>query len=272
MVVTYPLNDADFGAADAELFHCTRTSGVFDGGDFECSVTGADNNVTVGEGIGWIRNAKFTGKVVALKEPIVLNLGVADATYPRIDAVALQFDANANKTEVVVIPGTPAANPEPPEPIRAAGIYELHLYHVRREVGAAAIPVSALADVRMNSKYCGLMQDDVTPKTEDGPKSVDGIDMNTVKVPGKYYGSTMLNAGEAGISVFDVEAYSPEWLVQTQKRIAGNGIVRLYIRSFYNGTSWGPWRPILTNILPESMVSAEAPASGVKNQLHFVEV
>ena len=101
---------------------------------------------------------------------------------------------------------------------------------------------------------------------------VDGIDMNTVKVPGKYYGSTMLNAGEAGISVFDVEAYSPEWLVQTQKRIAGNGIVRLYIRSFYNGTSWGPWRPILTNILPESMVSAEAPASGVKNQLHFVEV
>lgn len=103
-------------------------------------------------------------------------------------------------------------------------------------------------------------------------KSVDGIDMNTVKVPGKYYGSTMLNAGEAGISVFDVETYSPDWLVQTQKRIADNGIVRLYIRSFYNGASWGPWRPILTNILPESMVSAEAPASGVKNQLHFVEV
>lgn len=164
MVVTYPLNNVDFGAADAELFHCTRTSGIFDGGDFECSVTGADNNVTVGEGIGWIRNAKFSGKVVALKEPMILNLGVADATYPRIDTVALQFDANANKTEVVVIPGTPATNPEPPEPIRAAGIYELHLYHVRREAGATTISVGSLTDIRMDSKYCGLMQDDVTPR------------------------------------------------------------------------------------------------------------
>jgi hypothetical protein len=82
----------------------------------------------------------------------------------------------------------------------------------------------------------------------------------------------MTNSGESGISVFDVEAYSPDWLVQTQKRIAGNGIVRLYIRSFYNGTTWGLWRPILTNILPESMLSSEAPENGVKNQLHFVEV
>lgn len=164
MVRTYPLNDADYSAEDAELFHCTRTSGVFDGGDFECSVTGADNSVTVGVGIAWIRNAKFRGKVAALQEPMFLNLGVADAAYPRIDAVAIQFDANANKTEIVAIHGTPAANPEPPEPIRMESLYELHLYHVRREAGATAIPVGSLTDVRMNEKYCGLMQDDVTPR------------------------------------------------------------------------------------------------------------
>lgn len=164
MVRTYPLNNVDYSAEDAELFHCTRTSGVFDGGDFECGVTGADNNVTVGEGLAWIRNAKFRGKAVAVDAPLILNLGVADATYPRIDAVAIRFDANANQTEVVVIPGTPATNPEPPEPIRAAGIYELHLYHVRREAGATAISVGSLTDIRMNEKYCGLMQDDVTPR------------------------------------------------------------------------------------------------------------
>ena len=164
MVVTYPLNDIDYGMQDAELFHCTRTSGVFDGDDFTCRATGADNNVTVEEGIGWIRNAKFAGKVVALKEPMVLDMGVADATYPRIDAVALRFDANANKTMVVAIHGRAAANPEPPEVVRTEGVYELHLCHVRREAGATAISVGNLTDIRMNEKYCGLMQDDVTPR------------------------------------------------------------------------------------------------------------
>jgi hypothetical protein len=164
MVVTYPLNNTNFGATDAELFHCTRTSGVFDGDDFFCIATGADNNVTVGEGIGWIRNTRFSGKVVALKEPMILDLGVADATYPRIDAVALRFDANANKTMVVAIHGRAAANPEPPEVVRTEGVYELHLCHVRREAGATAISVGSLTDIRMNEKYCGLMQDDVTPR------------------------------------------------------------------------------------------------------------
>lgn len=164
MVVTYPLNNADFGATDAELFHCTRTSGVFDGNDFSCIATGADNNVTVGEGIGWIRNTRFSGKVVALKEPVILDLGVADATYPRIDAVALRFDANANKTMVVAIHGRAAADPEPPEVVRTEGIYELHLCHVRRGAGTTAISVGSLTDIRMNEKYCGLMQDDVTPR------------------------------------------------------------------------------------------------------------
>lgn len=103
-------------------------------------------------------------------------------------------------------------------------------------------------------------------------KSVDGVDMNTVKSAGWYYGSTMTNSGESGRSVFNVEEYSPDWLTQTQKRIDDDGTVRLYIRSFYNGTAWSTWQPILTNILPDSMLSAAAPETGVRNQLHFVEV
>lgn len=163
MLTTYPMNNTDYGAEDAELFHCTRTSGIFDGGDFECSVTGADNNVTVGIGIGWIRNAKFKGKVIALREEITLDLGVADATYPRIDAVVLQFDATTG-TDVIVKHGTAAASPVPPEVVQTEAVYELHLYHVRREAGATSVPVGALTDVRQNKAYCGLMQDDVTSR------------------------------------------------------------------------------------------------------------
>ena len=58
-LITYPLDNKDYEAQDAELFHCTRTSGIFDGDDFACSVNGADNYVTVGIGIGWIRNSAF---------------------------------------------------------------------------------------------------------------------------------------------------------------------------------------------------------------------
>jgi hypothetical protein len=163
MLTTYPMNDRDYGMEDAELFHCTRSSGVFDGNDFECTATGADNTVTVNAGIAWIRNARFRGKVAALRQPMVLDMGVANAGNPRIDAIVLRYEENVG-TSIVAKMGIAAANPLPPEVVRTEAVYELHLYHIRREAGAAAIPAGSLTDVRANGKYCGLMQDDVTPR------------------------------------------------------------------------------------------------------------
>lgn len=168
-LITYPLDDKDYEAQDAELFHCTRTSGIFDGDDFACSVNGADNYVTVGIGIGWIRNSRFSGKAIALKNALTLDMGVADTTYPRIDAVVIQFDANANDTDIVVKRGTAAKTPTPPKVVQTESVYELHLCHVRREAGATSIPVSALEDLRQNGTYCGVMQDDVSPKDGAAP-------------------------------------------------------------------------------------------------------
>ena len=100
--ITYPLNNIDYTAEDAELFHCTRTSGIWAEDSFPISVTGADNSVTVGKGLAWINNEEFSGKVTALKSAEVLDMGVADGTYPRIDVVAIQFNANNNETDIVV--------------------------------------------------------------------------------------------------------------------------------------------------------------------------
>lgn len=220
-LTTYPLNNKDFGAADVELFHCTRTSGVFDGTDFVCSVTGADNKVTVSEGVGWIRNSRFSGKVIALKAALTLDLGVADSTYPRIDAVAIQFDAIANETDIVVLPGTPAADPVPPGVIQTEAQYELHLCHVRREAGAATISVGDLTDIRMDSKYCGLMQDDVTPRgaaitekelpvvpmTKGGTGAQNGADGLAALLAAGYM---RLSAKQIVASVDDIPADAPE--------------------------------------------------------------
>lgn len=159
---TYPLDNVDYAAEDAELFHCTRSSGIYANDDFDYSVTGADNTITIGVGLGWIRNSKFSGKVVALKAALALDMGLPDAVYPRIDAVVIQFDANKNGTEIVVKKGVAATAPVPPVVSRTEALYELHLYHVRREPGVAAVTASGITDLRMDTNYCGLMADSVT--------------------------------------------------------------------------------------------------------------
>ena len=161
-LTTYPLNNIEYSAEDAELFHVTRTSGVYAKNSFDYSVTGADNKIVIGTGIGWIKNSEFSGKVIALKERISLDMGVADSVYPRIDAVVIQFDANLNETNIIVKNGTASSEPIPPEVSRDEAVYELHLYHVKREAGSLSITPSNITDLRLISSYCGLMADSIT--------------------------------------------------------------------------------------------------------------
>ena len=160
--ITYPLNNIDYTAEDAELFHCTRTSGIWAEDSFPISVTGADNNVTIGTGIAWINNEEFSGKVAALKSAEVLDLGIADSVYPRIDVIAIQYSANNNATDVIVKNGTPATNPVRPAIVRTGAIYELYLASIYRPAGATAITASNITDLRMDKTVCGLMADSVT--------------------------------------------------------------------------------------------------------------
>ena len=166
-IITYPLNNIEYTAEDAELYHATRTSGVFANDDFPITVSGDGNVVTIGEGIGWIRNSKFSGKVVANKQEMSLDLGLPHETYPRIDAIVLQFNANANASEIIVKNGTAQSSPVPPEVVRTESVYELHLYHVYREAGAASVTSNNVTDLRANGTYCGLMADDVTMLGDD---------------------------------------------------------------------------------------------------------
>lgn len=161
-IITYPLNGIEYTAEDAELYHATRTSGVFANDDFPITVSGDGNIVTIGDGIGWIRNTKFSGKVVANDGEMTLDLGLPHATYPRIDAVVLQFSANANGSNIIVKNGTAMTDPTPPEVVRTESVYELHLYHVYRPAGATSIVVSNVTDLRLDETYCGLMRDGVT--------------------------------------------------------------------------------------------------------------
>lgn len=161
-LITYPLNNIEYSAEDAELFHVTRTSGVYAKNSFDYSVTGENNTIVINNGIGWIKNSEFAGKVIALKENISLDMGVSDSVYPRIDAIVIQFDSNKNETNIIAKQGTAASSPIAPSVIQTESVYELHLYHVRREAGSLYISPSNITDLRLNSSYCGLMADSVT--------------------------------------------------------------------------------------------------------------
>lgn len=158
---TYPLNMIDYEAEDAELFHCTRTSGVWAEDSFTITNIG-NNKITVGEGIAWIKNDKFAGKVSALKTPYTVDMGIADGTYPRIDVIAIQFSVNKNATEIVVKKGTPARTPVRPKPVRNGSIYELFLCSVLRPAGSTSISTSNITILRLDETVCGLMADSVT--------------------------------------------------------------------------------------------------------------
>lgn len=161
-LVTYPLDNTDYSMEDAALFHCTRTTGIYADNDFTFSVSGADNTITLGVGIAWMRMSRFKGVVAALKTETAVNLGLPDPVYPRIDHVVIQYDANKNVTEIVVKNGTAASNPQPPERSTSEALYEIHLAEVRREPGATAVTARNVTDLRLNENYCGIMAESVT--------------------------------------------------------------------------------------------------------------
>lgn len=161
-ITVYPLNDIDYTAEDVAIYNSTRTSGIYAGDDFAISMTGADNTISIDVGLAWMRLSKFNGVALALKAKTAIDMGIPDATYPRIDALVLQFDANKNGAEIVSKSGAASSSPRPPALSQTEALYELHLLHVLRQPGATSITAADVTDLRMDEAYCGLMADSVT--------------------------------------------------------------------------------------------------------------
>lgn len=161
-ITVYPLDDIDYVAADVSTYLSTRTSGIYAGDDFAISMTGSDNTISIDTGLAWMRLSKFNGIAVAVKAKTSVDMGIPDATYPRIDALVLRFDANKNGAELIAKSGIASSNPQPPTVSQTEALYELHLLHILRQPGAASITAADVTDLRLDEGYCGLMADAVT--------------------------------------------------------------------------------------------------------------
>lgn len=161
-LVTYPLNGIEYTAEDAELYNAVRTSGVFHSDDFVASAAGQGNLVAVSPGIGWIKNTKFSGKVIALRDEDFVELPIAHESLDRIDAVLLRFDAAENSTKLTYRTGSPSSDPIEPEIERNESVYELHLCHVYRKAGAQFVGDEDITDVRGEPAYCGFVSNGIS--------------------------------------------------------------------------------------------------------------
>ena len=184
-MITYPLNNIQYSAEDAELYNSVRTSGVFDGdSDFSISIV-SGLKVLVNSGIAWIQNAKFKGKVVALKNAQEITLPNPPTSNSRYDVIAVRFDENANSSSIVVKQGSVSSSPSLPARSKTESLYELFLYQIQRQANAYTITSADIVDLRKDPTYCGIMSDPVSAGLPKSGGTMSGdIEMGGNKISG----------------------------------------------------------------------------------------
>lgn len=158
---SFPLNNTDYGAEEAQLYFATRTRGVFAGTHLAVTAAGG-MAVSLGTGIAWLKNGDFGGLVYANTAPLPLTVGLADDTYPRIDRVVIRYDVQTNAVYAYVKAGTPASAPVPPVMERSSIADEISVAQVYVAAAGTEITDSNITDDRLNTEVCGLMRDGVT--------------------------------------------------------------------------------------------------------------
>lgn len=160
--VAYPLNDTPYIAEDAQLWHATRTQGVYSADNHLITRAAGGMKVAVSTGIAWIKFSEFENCVYGNKEEKTFTIDTADGRLSRIDRVTIRWDKITNTVTTTIKKGTPATNPQPPALTRNAEAYELGIANIRVPAGTLAVTQSNIQDTRLDEYACGIMRDGVT--------------------------------------------------------------------------------------------------------------
>lgn len=161
-IKSYPFDNVEYLAEDAQLFHATRTNGVFSSDNHYEVTAGTGMQVIVGTGIAWMKLSEFGGAVAGNTTSSTLAISTAPTTFPRIDRVVIRHDYVLNTTLLAVKVGTPGSSPVAPAITRDASMFEMAIADVRVNAGALSIINGNIIDQRLNESVCGIMRDGVT--------------------------------------------------------------------------------------------------------------
>lgn len=139
----------------AEYFARFVGNGVFGGGEkLKVTATGADANVSINLGYGWINGYMYS----VYDAPLVLPIQPA-TTQDRIDRIVLRLDVSTpvRSIQALVMQGNPAGTPQPPSIVRSGDIFDLSLAQVLVKANTTTIQPHQITDERLNSQVCGIV-------------------------------------------------------------------------------------------------------------------
>lgn len=226
-IITYPLNQIEYTAENAETYLCTRTTGVYSAEDnlaVKRSKVNPMKSVTVTQGLAWIKDGEFSGKSVCVTEEVTLNVPYQINEY-NFAAVCLRYDKGKNATELVFenivssneyIPLS-AALPEAYKIIKRDNFtYDLYLALVEVSFVAGSQEILDIFDMRLDENVCGIMRDGVEgiptqDLLEEAYKAIEGIGIvksgdgenSLVLVDGNATGDYSIASGGADQELFE---------------------------------------------------------------------
>lgn len=71
------------------------------------------------------------------------------------------------------------------------------------------------------------------------------VDCNEMKEEGRWASNIWANAPTINIAILEIIRYSNDWMVQRFNVIPTSGQLSVYVRCFYNGTTWSAWKKII---------------------------
>lgn len=158
---SFPLENTEYTAADAQLWFAMRTTGVYAGTHLPVTAAGT-MDLTMGPGIAWLHYDMFAGIVYGNTENRTLTVGMSDAALDRIDRVCIRLEILNNVCYAYIKQGVPSSAPEPPALQRDNVAYEISVAQIYVGVGVVAINAGDITDERLDADVCGLMSDGVT--------------------------------------------------------------------------------------------------------------
>jgi hypothetical protein len=151
--------DRMYDAADfAGYFAKLVSSGIFYTNADNLRVTpGGGLSVNVLAGSAWINGYAYENT-----ETLNLTIAAADGVNPRIDRVAVRWDAVERQISAAVLTGRAAASPTAPSLTRSDSIYELALADIAVAAGAVSLAAGDITDRRMDTSLCGTVNSLIT--------------------------------------------------------------------------------------------------------------
>lgn len=147
--------DRTYNADDVNTFleGLISPSGIYANVDSMLQVTpGSGLAVNVGAGKASILHRWFRSTATES-----LALSAAHQILNRYDTVALRLDIANRSVGLIIIEGTPASAPTPPNIIRNDSYYDLRIANVYIPAGALQIIQSLIKDTRANTQSCGFI-------------------------------------------------------------------------------------------------------------------